>query len=268
LLGKRRATMHLARLCIATFIAVVAGSDKAGSHRRAVDWQKLRKQLEARTKGLKAAESVINHKVHAPVDASGRLAKKAVVVRKVRKQFTHISTFAGAQRTDSYSFHGGLNCSTGHGGHTMATLPAAKTLPECQQLCALDDDCTCISFVPSTGRCAKQRNCYTESCTPSSLVDTYVQHTTLKIGNGSAPQAQFERSGGRKCTAMHDVTNIGSEVEDLSVTQCLESCIANTACGCVRYERYFQSRCLMQQNCPKPTFCDRSSEYDTYVKLP
>jgi len=184
--------MSMRFLCFATSIAVVAGS---GSHGLSY-WRSMREQLESRKKDL---DAVTARRVQTQVAATG-LVQNENVVRKVRRRVARGSVFAGAQRTDRYSFHRGINCSTGHGGDdldTEATMPMGKTLPECQQLCAKDDDCTCITHSPSTGRCAKQRNCYTENCAPSSLADTYTQHTSIKIGGGSVPQASFERSGGR-----------------------------------------------------------------------
>lgn len=257
--------MSMRYLCVATLMAAVAGSDKAGSHGLSY-WRSLRKQLESR-------KQEVDGRVQTQIAANGLVQNEGNVVRKVQKRSARGSMFAGAQRTDRYSFHKGLNCSTGHGGADIdseATMPMGKTLPECQKLCAKDDDCTCITFASSTGRCAKQRNCYTESCVPSSLADTYTQHTSLKVGGGSVPQAAFERSGGRECTTTDNATDIdtgSSAVEDLSVTQCLQRCLGNPSCGCVRYERYYQSECFLKQNCPKPTFCTRSNRYDTYVKV-
>ena len=50
----------------------------------------------------------------------------------VRKR--HTSTFAGLVRTDSFSGHRGMNCSTGNGGDTIDTVKGLK-LSECQKSC-------------------------------------------------------------------------------------------------------------------------------------
>merc|ERR1719198_838113 len=178
--------------------------------------------------------------------------------------------FEGMQRTDRYALHHGLKCGSAAGGHDIGTASSNKTLADCEQFCAKDDDCTCINYAASTGTCRKQRYCHTEVCPSSSLADlsdTYTQHSTFKVGGGSTPQAQFERSGGRECSAADNATSLSSPVVDLSVTQCLQRCLSTTGCTCVRYERYYQSECSLQANCLLKTFCARSNRYDTYVKL-
>jgi hypothetical protein len=221
-----------------------------------------------------AAFAAIAAGINLQINANG-LVKQNAIVRRMKNAIDRnaLSTFAGMQRTDRYSFHRGLNCSSGHGGDGIdapALVPMGKTLAQCQKICANDDDCTCITHEASTGKCAKQRHCYTESCVPSLLADTYTQHSTFTLGGGgSVPQAQFERSGGRDCTTTEGATDIDSgstAVEDLSVTQCLSRCLNTTGCTCVRYERYYQSECFLKANCPRPNFCARSNRYDTYVK--
>jgi hypothetical protein len=197
-----------------------------------------------------------------------------VVVRRNKKK-ARTSIFAGLLRTDRYSAPlRNLDCSSRHGGHDIDAASIGTSLVECKKMCIADDACTCISSEDKIGRCSKQRHCYAESCLSSSLIDTYLLHTTLKTQpsayskteNTTWPQFSFERSGGRQCTEVDGTTNLTADVEDdLSVTQCLNKCVATAGCKCVMYERYYQQVCFLKDNCPLPTFCGRSDKYDMYV---
>lgn len=209
-------------------------------------------------------------------------------VSKKTDSGSKVSTFAGLQRTDRYSFHSGLNCSSQHGAADLgkeSVEPAlGKSVHECQKMCAEDDDCTCITYEKKLGKCTKKTYCDPEECVASSLIDTYVQHSTFKTSKISVsvnktgeseaawPQFSFERSGGRLCSAdvenITDVPGAGPLVyDDYSVTQCLNTCLNTTGCDCVVYERYYQSVCTLKTNCPPEgeVMCDRSIEFDMYV---
>jgi hypothetical protein len=221
------------------------------------------------------------------------------VVRREKKGtgLDKVSVFGGLERTDIFSTHAGINCSWGADKQMLG-----KTLKECRDACAADDDCTCISHDATKGICSKQKNCYLESCVSSSLVDTYQLHSTFKVkattkaaqkrlkaaakadkatqnatqvggvyGNESfVVQEGYERSGGRDCTAggANDnatIISAGHYDTPKDVVQCLTDCNNDASCTCVRFERYYQQACTLLSNCPLPTFCSRSSEFDMYV---
>jgi hypothetical protein len=208
--------------------------------------------------------------------------QKNGVVRRV-KRANRVSTFDGLDRTDSWSLsQRGVDCSVTQ--HANATdlidledaVTMGKTLLQCKSLCAVDDDCTCITHTLGTGKCVKQRLCYIEQCSPSITADTYLLHSSFKItsvkADGTIPQTSFERSGGRTCDGVDNVstvtygTNQLSSFTQVSVTECLHLCLNATGCSCTRYERYYNSICTLMSGCPLPTFCPRSEAYDIYVQ--
>jgi hypothetical protein len=207
------------------------------------------------------------------------------VVRRVQKgtEVNKASVFAGLERTDVFSTHPGVNCSSKHGGADLGKQMLGTTVEQCKKACAVDDDCTCISHEATKGICSKQKNCYLESCVPSSLVHTYQLHSSFKVkaksakghGNGVyenesfAYQNLYERSGGRDCATYANVTVLSTGHYDTpkDVVQCLSDCEGYAGCECVKFERYYQKACTLMANCPLPTFCQRSNEYDAYVKL-
>jgi hypothetical protein len=215
--------------------------------------------------------------------------QRGSIVRRMKKKFDAdhkvVSAFAGMTRSDHYSVHSGKDCSVADILDNDATMPEQTTAEQCQQSCIADDDCTCVTHDVTKGTCKKQRRCYEESCKPSSLLDTYILHSTFKLqkkGNlssasilqvvadplpASTEQTLYERSGGRACTnGTTDITG-GCSGADCSVTQCLGLCQSTVGCDCVMYERYYSSKCYLKNSCPAPgeVFCDRSEIYDMYV---
>lgn len=230
------------------------------------------------------------------------------VIRRMTRTTRHkTSAFEGLHRTDRYSFHRGLNCSAGHGGNEIDAaelVPMGKTLEQCQKICASDDGCTCITHVPSTGRCGKHRACYVESCVPSLLADTYMQHSTFGVRRNSASTglshvedgaerwlngmirdlsdpvySLYDRNGGWECNNAN-VTNIGDSSNFQMVKECLDKCERQSGCKCVQYERVQEAgaQCVLQgsgcrQQTPEGTQilhsgnCARSDDHDTYVRM-
>jgi hypothetical protein len=228
------------------------------------------------------------------------LGNQKDVVRREKKavELGKVAMFAGLERMDSFSSHNGINCSSKHGGADLGKQMLGKTLNECKNACAADDDCTCISHEANKGICSKQKNCYLESCVPSSLVHTYQLHSTFKLKPKKAKAAKkakekallakkaqmaktgdnesfeiqeaYERSGGRDCTANGTSDNAtiiseGHYDNPRSVKECLTDCNNDASCTCVKFERYYQQACTLLSNCPLPTFCSRSNEFDIYV---
>jgi len=207
---------------------------------------------------------------------------RRVQVKSEAQRSELVSPFAWLLRTGNrFAFHRGLNCSDGKGGKEIESLAEALThtsLVECQKSCSHDNQCTCITYAPLSGMCTKHQYCHPENCVSSPLFDTYVMHSAFKVPRAeSAPtssaslgaatvsteRSSFERSGGRDCSNTAHVVDSG--VSDLSVFQCLNRCTQNANCTCVKYERYYQSECVLMANCQVPTFCSRSNRYDMYV---
>jgi hypothetical protein len=226
------------------------------------------------------------------------VVKQKDVVRRVQKgtELEKASVFAGLERTNTFSSHPGVNCSSGHGGADLGRQMQGKSLDECQDACGADDDCTCISHEATKGICSKQKNCYLESCVPSSLVHTYEMHSTFKLrakkrankakktkshswtghlleGRESFQvQDAYYRTGGRDCNGggAHDnatVLSVGHYDFPRDVVQCLTDCDNLMSCSCVKFERYYQQACFLMADCPSPKVCSRSNEYDTYIYL-
>lgn len=200
--------------------------------------------------------------------------------RALGRAVSRVSTFAGLLRTDRYEIVSGYNCSSGNGGENInSAVTAPMTLQECKQSCAHDDECTCVNFAASTGRCSKQQYCHFENCVASSLVDSYVQHSNFKVKprhrfdegsndiDASTSQASFERSGARDCT---NATKLDLPITGLSVTSCLTRCLNKTGCTCVKYERYYRSECSLMAGCAfkyGSLYCERSDKYDMYALI-
>jgi hypothetical protein len=244
--------------------------------------------------GLGEDNHVDTHKAKNNIDSHANIVRRM----KMKNAGTNKAPPLDLHRTDRYSVYRGQDCSD-FDNKVPSKVIEETTVEQCKESCQADDDCTCITYNASARTCNKQRNCYTEYCHSSSLMDTYMVHSSFKLKRssqapngapehenrdpadpdhiygmwGSSPQYSFERSGGRECldgvTQIEEVSNITHPLTDggVSVTQCLHLCLNTTGCTCVKYERYYKSICFLSDNCPRPSynFCTRSAKYDMYI---
>merc|ERR1719262_467688 len=136
------------------------------------------------------------------------------------------------------------------------------SLSECQHKCATDFDCNCISYEREQGICMKNNYCTPSECAPSSLVDTYLQDA-----NYTKDGSSYNRRGGWECASNTAVSSHTNQTPD----ECLALCSADSTCGCIKYQRFYDKECTLQSGCPTlytlPDNCNRSSSLDIYIKI-
>lgn len=153
-----------------------------------------------------------------------------------------------------YVWFQGRNSYSGHGGTEIDVNPVPNMDPfTCTARCSADSDqCSCVTFEPSTGNCWMRANCEPAGFQTDARYDVYL----VAKGYSLYPSSN--------CYLGHGGTVIDElPVPGLSVGQCKERCDEDPACSCVTYEPSNQ-QCWKRGLCTPNAF-ESSSEFEVYV---